>query len=425
MEAPGSAARTRAHRVLTITAICGAWVAIRVVLLAFLAGALPYPDGPSILNDVRLYAEWSELLATGRFPIGDDMWQYPPGAGAIFAAASFVGPNPLIGFLILALAADAAVLILLLVAGRSCGRWSPAWVWTLSAAVIGPVFLARFDIFPTVAAVVAVIWVSRPVLSGASAAIGALLKVWPAFMIVALPRRSLLRGGTAFAITVGLGLAIGAVWASGGISFTGEQRDRGLQVESVGAMPYLLLGALGEPVVTRFRFGSMELDMPGSTTVGLVIAVLGFLALGGLLLLRLLGRLESALPGDVALTALLVSVMTSRVISPQYAVWVAGLAAVALLDPRTRMRPVVWLVAVWAAAGQYIYPLGYGAMLAGAWPSVIIEAVRTAALVAATALAAREILRRPPPETAPESSGDVLAADESQRRDETGVSQHR
>ena len=221
-------------------AVVVAWVLSRALLVGFIIGTIPYPDGPSVVNDVKLYAEWSNLLVTGRFPIGDDMWQYPPGAGVVFALAALIGTNPVAAMVGIVLACDLAVLVILLVAGkrRQVGDGA-AWAWVASALIIGPVFVARFDVVPTLAAVGALVLIARPVWSGASAAAGALLKVWPALMIIALPRRSLPRGILGF-VVAGAAILVGiSLWASGGISFLGEQGARGLQVESVGAWPFM------------------------------------------------------------------------------------------------------------------------------------------------------------------------------------------
>jgi hypothetical protein len=150
-------------------------------------------------------------------------------------------------------------------------------------------------------------------------------------MLLVLPRRSLIRGGIGFVAAALVVMGAISVWSSGAVSFLGGQRDRGLQVESVGALPYLVMNVFGGHVNTVFRFGSREIDMPGANTVGLVISVGGLLLIAALAVLRLMGRLEDLPAGDVALTALLVSVATSRVLSPQYAVWVAGVAAIALV----------------------------------------------------------------------------------------------
>lgn len=363
-----------------------AWVVTRALLLGTLTGAVPYPDGPSVLNDVKLYAEWSDLLVTGRFPIGDDMWQYPPGAGLVFAVAALMGSNPVAAFALIALLCDLATLAVLAVAGRRRAvGLGAAWVWTIGAVLVGPVWLARFDVVPTLAAVVALVLVARPVLSGAAAAAGALLKVWPGLMLIALPRRSLPRGILGFVIMAAAIIGSVLLWSTGGVSFLGEQGARGLQVESVGALPFMVWNAVTE-VPTEFRFGAMEVDVAATIPLGLAITLGGFAVLAIMGVLRLAGRLESLAPADVALVALLVSIVTSRVLSPQYSVWIVGVAAVTFLDPASRVRTVVWLLAPSILVTQVLYPFGYGSFLDGAWWAVAVQVIRIALLLAATIL---------------------------------------
>ena len=269
----------------------------------------------------------------------------------------------------------------------------PAWVWVISGVLIGPIMLARFDVVPTVFAVLAVLWASKPYLSGAASSIGTLLKVWPGLMLLALPRRSLIRGGIGFVVAALVVMGAISVWSSGAVSFLDGQRDRGLQVESVGALPYIVMNVFGIDVNTAFRFGSMEIDMPGANTVGLIISVGGLLLIAALAILRLMGRLEGLPAGDIALTALLVSVATSRVLSPQYAVWVAGVAAIALMDPATRLRKSMWLLVPSALAAQLIYPWAYYGMLHGELLAVTLQTVRIVTLVAAKGYALSVVAR--------------------------------
>lgn len=377
-----------------LVALIVAWVLSRLLILGTLTGLVPYPDGPSVINDVKLYAEWSSLLVTGRFPIGDDMWQYPPGAGIVFAIAALMGSNPVAAFVIIALACDLAALIVLAVAGRRRGvGLDAAWAWVIGALLVGPVWLARFDVVPTLAAVVALVLVARPVWSGAAAAAGALLKVWPGLMLIALPRRSLPRGILGFVVMSAAILGAVLLWSTGGVSFLGEQGARGLQVESVGALPFMAWNVFSE-VPTEFRFGAMEVDVSATIPLGLAITLAGFAVLGVLGVLRLLGRLETLGPADVALVALLVSMVTSRVLSPQYSVWVVGVAAVTFLDPRSRMRTVVWLLVPSILVTQVLYPYGYGSFLNGDWWAVAIQVIRIVLLVAATGLGLAIVLRQ-------------------------------
>jgi len=390
-------------------ALVVAWVASRALLLGTLTGVVPYPDGPSILNDVKLYSEWSSLLVTGRFPIGDDMWQYPPGAGIVFAIAALLGSNPVVAFALIALVCDLATLAVLAIAGRRRRvGFDAAWAWVIGALLVGPVWLARFDVIPTLAAVVALVLIARPALSGAAAAAGTLLKVWPGIMLIALPRSSLPRGILGFVVMAAAILAGVMLWASGGVSFLGEQGARGLQVESVGALPFMVWNVFAD-VPTEFRFGAMEVDLPVTIPLGLAITLAGFAVLGVLGVLRLLGRLETIAPADVALVALLVSVVTSRVLSPQYDVWIVGVAAVTFLDPQSRMRVAVWLLVPMLIVTQVIYPFAYGSFLIGDWWAVLLQVARIGLLLAATAtglvIVGRQALRRtvtpaPPPVSA-------------------------
>ncbi|MFZ9987723.1 MAG: glycosyltransferase 87 family protein [Candidatus Nanopelagicales bacterium] len=393
-------------------AVAATWVVTRVLLIGALTGAVPYPDGPSILNDVKLYAEWSDLLVTGRFPIGDDMWQYPPGAGIVFAIAALLGSNPVAAFALIALVCDLATLGVLIVAGRRRGAGlDAAWAWVIGAVLVGPVWLARFDVVPTLAAVVALVLIGRPTLSGAAAAAGTLLKVWPGIMLIALPRRSLPRGILGFALMAAGILAGVMIWSTGGVSFLGEQGARGLQVESVGALPFMVWNVVAD-VPTEFRFGAMEVDVPATIPIGLVITLSGFAILGILGVLRLMGRLELSAPADVALAALLVSIVTSRVLSPQYDVWIVGVAAVTLLDPRSLMRTARWLLAGSILVTQAVYPFAYGSFLSGDWWAVLLQVVRIALLLAATGVGLwvvlRSALRRPTSASAPQGAAAEL-----------------
>ena len=378
----------------SVIALIVTWVASRLLLIGTLTGVVPYPDGPSVINDVKLYAEWSSLLVTGRFPIGDDMWQYPPGAGIVFALAALLGSNPVAAFAGIALACDLATMVVLAIAGRRRRvGLNAAWAWVIGALLVGPVWLARFDVVPTLAAVVALVLIARPVWSGAAAAAGTLLKVWPGIMLIALPRRSLPKGILGFvAMSAAILIAV-LLWSTGGVSFLGEQGARGLQVESVGALPFMVWNVFTE-VPTEFRFGAMEVDVAATIPLGLVITLAGFAVLGLLGVLRLLGRLESLGPSDVALVALLVSVVTSRVLSPQYSVWIDGVAAVTFLDPESRVRRVVWLLVPSILVTQVIYPYGYGSFLNGDWWAVLLQVTRVGLLLAATAIGLAVILRQ-------------------------------
>ena len=68
---------------------------------------------------------------------------------------------------------------------------------------------------------------------------------------------------------------------------------------------------------------------------------------------------------DAPLAATLLFLVVSPVLSPQYLLWVTGLAAACLATGRTTQRPAA--MAVLAAAGltQLIFPIGWLSLLSG------------------------------------------------------------
>lgn len=370
-------------------AVIVGWLVTRSLILLQL---LIWAD--NFLPDVRLYSTWTILLADRQFPVGDAYWQYPPGAGVLFALSRYAGPDPVFGFVVLAFLADLALMLLLMNSGRSLPgitRFDGAWAWVIGGLAVGPVLVARFDIFPTVFAVAAVLLATKPVRSGAMAAIGALLKVWPILMLAVVSRRQLPRAVVAAFVTAVVGVLAINAWASGGISFLGEQSERGLQIESVGALPYMIAGALGFDQNVVLRYGAYEFVMSGVGLIGLAITAIGLLLFALIAVLRLAGRLEHVPPGDIALALILIAVASSRVFSPQYDIWIVGLGAACLADPRTRLRKVVIALIVMSAVTSVIFPWAYGSLMETAPYAVALQVIRIVLLVACTVVAVKSV----------------------------------
>ena len=373
----------------SVPAVIVGWFATRALILLQL---LIWAD--NFLPDVRLYATWTILLSDRQFPVGDAYWQYPPGAGVLFALSRYAGPDPVFGFIVLAFIADLALLALLLKAGRKesgVGRFNGAWAWVIGGLAVGPVLVARFDIFPTVFAVAAVLLATKPVRSGVMAAIGALLKAWPILMLAVISRRQLPKAVIAAIVTALVGVFAINAWASGGISFLGEQSERGLQIESVGALPYMIAGALGFDQNVVLRYGAYEFVMSGVGLIGLAITAIGLLLFALIAVLRLAGRLEQTPPGDIALALILIAVASSRVFSPQYDIWIVGLGAACIADPRTRLRKVVIALIAMSAVTSIIFPWAYGSLMDTAPYAVVLQVIRIVLLVGCTVIAVKSV----------------------------------
>ena len=77
-------------------------------------------------------------------------------------------------------------------------------------------------------------------------------------MLLAVPRRGLKSGLVAFIVVAALLLLAFGILFDGSLSFLGNQRDRGLQVESTGALPYLLYSLVGGHVESGLTYGSIH-----------------------------------------------------------------------------------------------------------------------------------------------------------------------
>ena len=370
--------------------VLGTWLRTRVIAVAciFLT--------PRLLDDVDIYRGWVPYLRWEQFPLADPKWQYPPGAGVVLLAPDVVHINYSVAFVVLALTVDAAIMALLLVAHhRRVGRSARyLWLWAVAALVVGPIMYTRFDIVPALFAVAFVLVAGRPVLAGMSAALGFVVKLWPFVLVIALPRHSWRRGLLSFAVSTAVVLVALALRFDGILSFLGNQRARGLQVESTGALPYELWALVGGKMRSGLEYGSYQVLMPGAELAGTVVFAIGVIMIVLIAWWRFRGRLDNVSVGDVALTLVLVSVVTSRVYSPQYNIWLVAVAAVALLDPVSRMRRVAALVMASSILTQVIYPWFPYDLTDGNPPVVLVQALRIIALVAAAALAFRAILHK-------------------------------
>lgn len=361
------------------------WILTRLWVLLSGFQIIYYPESEFLFSDVRLYDWWAGNIADSHFPINDPMWQYPPLAAVVFLFGYLIAANT-VGFVFLALVADLTIFILLIKRGTQTSNSLPAMIWLATPLVMGPIMLGRFDVFPTLAAVFALLYFSSAKKFGTAIAIGTLLKVWPVLLLLATPRGVVARVALWFAATFAFGSLLLNLWWRDSFSFIGGQRSRGLQIESVGALPYQFWNVGPGKVSSAFQFGAIEVVASGTGIVSLVITLIGIALIGVMSFWRVTGRLANAQPADIALTAVLISIVTSRVLSPQYMVWVFGLLAVAALRPQQNFRKILILIFISAGIGQLIYPWWYLSLQSGGFLAVLAHATRVLTLVWATTI---------------------------------------
>jgi hypothetical protein len=378
------------------------WALTRAVLLllVFKVSWLPALPGPDVTSDVSgIYQGWYDVLRTGTYPVHDVAWQYPPAAAfAVLSPAVLPFLGYASAFFVLAFLFDALGFVALLRAGMRPGRsLRGAWVWVAGLALLGPTAYARYDVMVTTVAVAALLaGIGRPRLMGALAGLGALLKVWPVLLLVGTPRGRATRLSWGAAVVVAASVTLGCLLVGpGSFAFLSFQRDRGTEIESLGALVFHIARHSGWGGQVLLHYGSVEFVGPYVSAVS--TAAMGLTAAGFCWLLwwRVRARAFSASTTcDAAFVAVLLFTTTSRVISPQYMLWLVGLAAVCMVLRETVMALPAALVLPATAMTLLEFPLGFGHVVASDTIGVLLLVVRDGLLVAATLTACVLLWRR-------------------------------
>ncbi|MER5864845.1 glycosyltransferase 87 family protein [Kitasatospora sp. NPDC002040] len=381
-------------------ALAGYWLASRLVMV----GMLRSGKAEQAIEVHRTYFHWFEVLSRGTFPVDDVTWQYPPGAAlAMLAPGLLPFLTYLQAFVVLMLATDALTqgalvrVSLRRNGGLHRGRSTAgAWLWALALPLLLGLPYGRYDLPVTALAMAALILLpSRPRLGGALAGLGAMVKVWPALVLLGAPRgRSTRQAWTSMcAAALALLLVLVALF-DGTLNFLTAQQGRGIEIESIGGSVLQVARLLGWPGEVHQHYGSLEFIGPHVAAVAQVSVLLTGVAFGWLLFWRFRARRwNAALPYDAALTAVLLFTVTSRVISPQYLIWLIGLGAVCLSVRGSSQRPVVLLLLVAVGVTTVDYPLFFDAVISGTWKATVVIVLRNLLLLAAALWSAGRLWR--------------------------------
>ena len=307
--------------------------------------------------------------------------EYPALALGLFVAPLAIPLSYALGFSLLT--AGAGIALVLCADGLAeYPGWSRRTCYYLLMGTTAVVF-ARYDVFPALAAVLAVEGGRRGEWNRAWAwaVLGGLLKLFPflllpGFLLVEraqtgrwAPRRMLIAVVPVALVTAGqLVAAPRSIWSS--LSY---QLHRGFELSSLqGSVAFL-----SDPLHARWisGFGAVELAGPGHLAISLVVTAVAGAALLTVWRLARRGRLSVV---AVSLAVLSVAVLEEKSFAPQYLVWLAPFWA---YWPMRRG----WVVA--ALLTTLIYPLLYGE--AHRWgPSFYLPTslavVRNVVLIAAT-----------------------------------------
>jgi Glycosyltransferase family 87 len=352
------------------------WAGVWVAAAALMVVQIGYWNDALGVNyqDAEFYNDWSEILAHQRVMPVDDSWQYPPGAAFLFLlprVGGLLGAAYQPSFMVTMLLVDLAGFVLLALVTKRTGRNVGVWVWLLAIPLLQANPITRFDLAPTVLVMASLVVLHRrPIWFGALVGIGASIKIWP---VVALlgewDRRRLAIGAAMAAGVVALTFLVSGGLFGDQSGFFGNQDVRGLQKEAVGAIPWYAGWTVtgNEPPIVHSS-GSAEIGGGVANAVAVALKWLGLLVLlaaalwwvgRGRAIRR--GRTDlgdASLGRDFVFAVILLLVVVSRVLSPQYMIWLIGLAAVVLSAGPTRLARPAWIAvgATILTTGIYIAP---------------------------------------------------------------------
>ncbi len=271
---------------------------------------------------LTIYHHAGEALLRGEIPYRDFFIEYPPGSFPFFVLPALFSADRVAytGLFAteMALVLVAALILTALTARRFWGPWAyvvPALTFTAAATMLHNLILARYDAVVTltlaVAALCAALGGRYVFLAYASLGFGAAAKLVPALATapLVLVRRGAVRG---YAI------------------FFSYHANRGLQVESLAASVLMKLGWVSR---TIFDFGAIEVRGRGvefASSLSLPVTALLLLVTAVIMYREYrLGRLGVEQYPRYAAALILAYMLGSKVLSPQYMLWLLPLVPLA------------------------------------------------------------------------------------------------
>jgi hypothetical protein len=389
-------------------------VAAEIVGLFLVAAVTLLAKDAGWASDVDIYRNYAAQALSGKVPYRDYSLEYPPLALLpMLLPALLVGTSKLAYLLALVVenialfAATAAVACRLLERESTSFRARRGGLQHLAlAGILGFILLWRFDPFVALLSVLSLSAYAREKMlaAGVWAGLAAAAKLVPVVLVAVfacdlLARR---RFSDIVRLGVGGGLALGAFFGpalllAGGkaLGFLAYHAQRGVQIESLPGGLLLLAGALGGPAVrVEFNFGAFHLDSPWAKALLPCLAPLALLLIVAALVRAFVLLREQR--GSLRLTfsmvflVLLVFTLSSKVLSPQYLIWLIPFA------PFLRARQFALFAGI-CVLTLAIYPVAYGHLLRMNVAAVLLLNLRNGLLVALALWIGRGTMRRPVP----------------------------
>jgi len=315
----------------------------------------------------------------GELPYRDVATEYPPGSVPFTILPALVvgtGAGYRLAFACEMLGVDAVGLWAATRLARvvDAGRRRIPLAYVLAMVAVGPLLVLRFDIVPAVCVLGAAVLAAQGRFGWAAAALGygTAAKIFPGVlapllvlgMVPALGwGRSLYRTVPPFLAGFGLTVVPALVLSVRGTADSVLYHvQRGVQIESLWANLIGIAHLLGLPARTVYGFGAYDLTSSVSGAAKALSGVATVAALAGAAWLvwrraRARGGLGPADWAGAFALGTFAFVLSSRVLSPQYLVWLC--APMVGLAPFLAGRRALWTLVAAAAVSQVVFPFRY------------------------------------------------------------------
>ena len=379
-----------------------------VVHLWALTTSKLFPDAIS-LGDLSLYDYWAYQVENGTGVYGlVTEWVYPALAFVPIwiAGALNIGSYEVSWLAVVFVLNTAAILFLVRPArnGRLFSGTNASWAFLSALLFLGPVAVSRIDSVSAALAIFGLVAINRNSTGIAAAlfTIAGWIKIWPVALFAAMIAVFKKRVQAIIVATIICASIIGIGQIAGGTKVFGfvlQQQERGIQIESVMATPWMWLAKFGsaniffdDSILTNQVSGPLvqELAAVSNYLLFIALAITAFLAIWAVRA----GRNRTQVFALAALTGVLDLIVFNKVGSPQFMIWLAVPLVALVYFGINKSKVALAMGAAILLLTQLVYPVFYIELLGLETMPLGLLTVRNLLLVALLIWANSQLLKK-------------------------------
>ena len=379
--------------------------AIILPLLFYTIYRIPY------YSSIGLYFDYASKVLGGSLPYLDFTLEYPP-----FSLFFFILPHLFTSsFVVYAIAFEVELflfdllglyLIYRIAQRQGKAPWEMLTVYSVAILAIGPIIAQRYDVFPAIIVLLSLycFWIGKHKTSWGILALGTMTKIYPVaiapiFLAYYMRNHQYKRIWSGILVFAASSLAIIipflVISPTSLLSLINYHAQRGIQLETIYSAFLLVVGKFGSTSPQlAFGAGSWNIAGPLADTLAMISTfVLAFLLLMSYWFIysRIKpGKSQLMEMGTYSLLVIAVILITSKVLSPQYLIWLFPLLPLLY----GKQRYAIWAVfVVIGVLTYYIFPLHYPELIDLKTDVVAVLLVRNIFLVLLTVLVGISLYR--------------------------------